>query len=388
MVGIDERSIAGYFEMDECNGMGRRGAYVWRAAAFVFVMLCFGLPLYGVWEGMQTHNWQELRSDAQFPLYAMAFLPWAIGMGWFPWRTVSTAVSRVWRAVAERDNTLAPLAETQPEPLSGDEQLGAVEVLASLRGIKDGMRVGIYWCAVTIVLLLAVLFAFTAMLLGSSAASSSALPRPGLLLMYGIVLVLGLLALALLSIGVLMAVWARQLRRGLSVTADETGLTWRDTRWRSGERRIVWSEAEAFITIMCRGSGEPPTRVYALKAGGTTLLWSVKAFMSRQEYAASERLLRLAVTRTQLQLRDLTAISRAAVDELIRVSPRRGTRPAVVVAQSSDTSALLDAVLPHDFIAEAARKARRVLMLSVYAGLPYTVVLIMSTVVPWFWGGH
>jgi hypothetical protein len=386
MVVIDERSVAGYFELDERNGAGRRGVYLWRAAAGAFVALCLGLPLYSVWEGLQTHQWQHLHDLAQFPLYAMVLLPWAIGMGWFPWRTVSGAVSRLGRAAAAGNDILAPLAETQPMPLENVPD--AREVLGPLRGVKDGMRVRLYWTLGIVILVFGLFLGVSAVVVERELPAYAAESSDGVSMLLVESLALALPSLALIYFGIRLPILGRRLGRGLSVTADETGLTWRDTRWYSGQRRIMWSEVEAFITIMCRGSGEPPTRVYALKAGGTTLLWSVKAFMSRQEYAASERLLRLVVTRTQLHLRDLTAISRAAVDELIRVSPRRGARPTVVVAQSPDTSALLDAILPRDFIAESARKARRVLMLSVYVGLPYTVVLIMSTVVPWFWGGH
>lgn len=391
MVGIDERSIAGYFELDEHNGADRRGTYVWRAAACVFVVLCFALPLYSVWKGVETHNWQELRSDARFPLYAMAFLPWAIGMGWFPWRVVLTAVSRLWQAAAEGNDVLAPLAETQPTPL--EDLADAREVLAPLRGIKDGMRVGMFWALGIVFLVFGFLLgAFAVVLERAVLVHSTETGDGGLMLVSeALLLVPALVALALLYFGIRLPILGRRLGRGLSVTADGTGLRWRDTRWRGGERRIVWSEAEAFITIMCRGSGEPPTRVYVLKAGGTTLLWSVKAFMSQQEYAASERLLRMVVTRTGSPLRDLTAISRAAVDGLIRVSPRRGARPAApaaLAAHTPDSSALLDMILPHDFIGESARKSRRALMLSICAALPYTVVLITSMVVSWFWSGH
>ncbi len=390
MVVIDERSIAGYFELDERNGAGRRGAYVWRAAACMFVVLCFALPLYGVWKGAQTHNWQELRSDARFPLYAMAFLPWAIGMGWFPWRTVLTAVSRLWQAAAEGNDVLAPLAETQPAPL--EDLTDSREVLGPLRGTKDSMRVGMYWTlGIVFVVLGLLLGALIAVLERAVLAHSNETGDGGLMLVSeALLLVLALVELALLYFGIRWPILGRRLGRGLSIIADGVGLTWRDTRWRGGERRIVWSEANALITIMCRGSGEPPTRVYALKAGGTTLLWSVKAFMSQQEYAASERLLRLVVTRTRLPLRDLTAISRAVVDELVRVSPRRGARtatPAALAAHTPDNSALLDMILPHNFIAESARKAQRVLALSIYAALPYAVVLIMGTVVSWFLRG-
>lgn len=382
MVVIDERLIAGYFEMDERNGAGRRGVYLWRAAAVVFVARAIGLPLWGMWVGVQTHNWQQLRGDAQFPLYAMAFLPWAIGMGWFPWRTISTAVSRLWQAAAEGDDTLAPVATTQPEPLSGGERLSAVEVLAPLRGINDGMRVGMSWTLGILFVVLGLLLGGLSLFLGVFAHSAEY--GDGGLILLGMTLALALLSLVLLLYGIRWPILGRRLGHGLSVTADESGLTWRDTRWHSGERRVVWSEMEAFITIVCRGSGEPPMRVYALKAGGTTLLWSVKAYMSQQEYATSERLLRLVVTRTRLQLRDLTAISRAAVDELIRVSPRRGTRAVAPAVHTAGTSAMLDAILPHDFIAESARKARRVLWVAVCVAMPYTLIGISSMVVSWF----
>ena len=379
-VVIDERSIAGYFEMDERNGAGRRRTYMWRAAACVFVVLCVGLPLYGVWKGVQTHNWQELRGDARFPLYAMAFLPWAIGMGWFPWRTISTAVSRLWQAAAEGNGTLAPVAATQPMPL--EDVPGAREMLAPLRGINDGSRVGMSWTLGILFVVLGLLLGGLSLFLGVFAHTAES-GDDGLILL-GMALSLALLSLVLLFYGIRWPILGRRLGQGLSVTADETGLTWRDTRWHSGERRVVWSEVEACITIMCRGSGEPPTKVYALRAGGTTLLWSVKAFMSRQEYATSERLLQLVMTRTRLQLRDLTAISRAAVDELIRVSPRRSTRAVAPAVHTADTSAMLDEILPHDFIAESARKARRALWVAVCAAMPYTLIVTSSLVVSWF----
>ncbi|MGZ3676902.1 MAG: hypothetical protein ACXVCO_21560, partial [Ktedonobacterales bacterium] len=291
-----------------------------------------------------------------------------------------------WRAAAEGSDTLAPEAATQPPPL--EDVSDARVVLGPLRGIKDGMRVGMYWTLGIMFLVFGLLLGVLAVVVGGELPAYAAESGASGLMPLVEALALAVPALVLIYYGIRLPILGRGLGRGLSITTDGTGLRWRDTRWRSGERHIVWSEVEAFITIMCRGSGEPPTRVYAIKAGGTTLLWSVRAFMSQPEHAASERLLRLVVTRTGLPLRDLTAISRAAVDELIRVSPRRGTRSVAPTARTPDTSALLDMILPRDFIAESARRARRVLMLSVYTGLPSVVVLLISAVLPWFQGVH
>lgn len=395
MVAIDERMIAGVFEIDEGNSPGRRGVYVWRVLGGVLVVLGLALPLLALWEGVWMHHWEQWSTSAQFPLSVMIFLPWAIGMGWFPWRTILTAVSRLWQAAADGGDTLAPLAETQSMPLEDVPEVR--EVVAPLRGINDSSRVGMYWALGILFVVLGLLLGGVSLLLGrevlvSTAASGedglTLVSKALVLVLVLLSLILMLLSLILLFFGTRWPLLARRLGRGMTITADDTGLTWPDTRWRSGERHIAWSETEAFITIMCKGSGQPPMRIYALKAGGTTLLWSVKGFMSSQEHTASDRLRCLIVTRTRLPLRDLTAISRVAVDELIRVSPRRGARSDAVVAQSPVTTALLDAILPHDFIGESARKARRVRWAGLWVSLPYLLLNVASAVAPWFQGKH
>ena len=388
MTTIDERSIAGYFDLDAGNNTGKRGAYLWRVAALVSAMLFLALPLYDLWEGLRTHQWNHFHEVANYPLYVIVFLPWAIGIGWFPYATVSAAVSRVWRAAAQGDDAIAPLAATQPEPSREDEHSAAVEVLGPLRGIKDRSRIGMFWTFGVLFVVFALGCGLLSIALGHELiAQPSALGDP-LFLFYAVLSALSLSSLVLLFYGIRLPVLARRLGRGLSVTADETDLAWRDTRWRSGRRRIVWSEAEAFITIMCQGSGEPPRRVYALKAGGTTLLWSITTFMSRQEHAASDRLRCLIVTRTGLPLRDVTAISRAAIDEFTRAARPRGARSAIPATHSHDAAPLLDTILPHDFIADSVRKARRMQLVVTWLCLPYSAALVISAVLPWFQGRH
>jgi hypothetical protein len=272
MVAIDERMIAGYFETGERSDVVRRWVFFARAVAALAVALSFGLLLWGVWVGVQTHHWPDLHELAPLPLFIMVFLPWMLGMGWFPWRTISTAVGRLWQAAAEGNDALAPLAETQPTPL--EVVPDAREVVAPLRGITDGSRVGMYWALGILFVVLSLLLGGVLLLLGRDVlVSTTASGDDGLrLVSKALVLVLVLLSLMLLFYGTRWLLLARRLGRGLSITADDIGLTWRDSRWHSGQRRIMWSEAEAFITIMCKGSGQPPMRIYALKAGGTTLL--------------------------------------------------------------------------------------------------------------------
>ncbi len=396
MFAIDERWIAGCFDTDERTGAARRGVFVARTVAVVEAVLgalCIGQLAWGVW----MHQWQGVPDGAAFRLFVMVSLPLLIGAGWFPWRTILAAVGRLWQAAAESNDALAPMAATQPEPL--EDAHDAREVLTPLRGIRDNLRAGNYWKTCILFWILGLVLGGVSLILGHVVLEFTAEYGDDGWILLGVTLALALMPLAMLFYGIRWPILMWRLGRGLSVVSDETGLTWRDTRWNSGRRHIAWSEVEACITIMCESS-ESPTRVYAVKAGGTTLFWSVTTSMSPQEHAASDRLLRLVVTRTRLPLRDLTAIVRAATDEALLADAQmfeslvhgvaslvRGKRTVARVVHAPDTATPLDAILPHDFIAARVRKAWRVTIVSFCVALSFELVLSISRVVSWFWGG-
>ncbi len=389
MLARNERWIAGFFDTDKRNDTFRRGVYLARTVAVVEAMLgalCIGLLSWDVW----MHQWQVVHDLASLPLFVMFSLPFMIGAGWFPWRTFSTAVGRSWQAAAEGNDALAPMAATQPESL--EDVPDAREVLTPLRGITDGLRAGNYRLIGTVFGILGLVLGGVSLILGQVVLVSTAPYGHDGGILLGVTLTLTLTSLAMFFYSIRWLILGRRLGRGLSVASDETGLTWRDTRWNSGQRHIAWSEVEACITIMCESS-EPPTRVYAIKAGGTTLLWSVTTSMSPPEHAASDRLLRLVVTRTRLPLRDLTAIIRTAADGVLLANVQmlqsllRSKRTVARVVYAPDTATPLDALLPHDFIATCVRKQWRVLTVSLCVALAYGLVLDISTVVSWFWNG-
>lgn len=395
MGAIDERSIAGLFEIDEGNSTVKLIVYLVRTVAVVeavFGALSIGWLSWGVWEGVQTHQWPDLHELAPFPLIIMVFLPWMIEIGWFPWRTISTAVGRLWQAAAEGNDALAPMAEMQPDPL--EDVPDARDTLTPLRGIADSSRVGNYWKIGILFGVLGLVLGGLSLILGYEVFvraieyGDDGWRLPGV----AATVTLMLMSLAGVFYGIRWPILGRRLGRGLSVISDETGLTWRDTRRHSGKRHVAWSEVEACITIACESS-EPPTRVYAVKAGRTTLLWSVTPSMSPQEHVASDRLLRLVVTRTGLPVRDLTTIIRAAADEALLVDAHvlesllRGKRAVAPAPHFADTSTPLDALLPHGFIAAYVRKKWRVLTVSLCVTISCGMVLFISRVVSWFWSG-
>ncbi len=102
-----------------------------------------------------------------------------------------------------------------------------------------------------------------------------------------------------------------------TVIADEHGLRWRDGRF-GAKRSIAWSDARSFSRISTTLMNAPGAyglmnmtsgMAYLLDSPNATLIWTLSPAASDAIYSASERLCSLIVTRTNLPLRDLTALA-------------------------------------------------------------------------------
>lgn len=110
----------------------------------------------------------------------------------------------------------------------------------------------------------------------------------------------------------------RQYRQGnppLTVIADQSGVRWRGLRDSHREQRILWHEAQAFITVhWLNGATATRNTLYALIAPSAVLSWEItertiakspdKA--SKERRATARALASLVAARTSLPLRDLT----------------------------------------------------------------------------------
>lgn len=242
----------------------------------------------------------------------------------------------------------------QPEPLLPSELPIGAERIGPLHGQRDGMRsagmgVGIAGGAIG-ALLIGVLVAVVTPWLIAHLQAGPQPPAWIAAVFIGGTIFMGAMALVFASMAVYCAIRLHRLRRGIVVVADEWGLQWRNTRWRTGDRRIAWHEVTSFITITYSRRGGGYQRVYALDAGdATTLSWTVTDARGKYAAAAGERLSRLAVTRGRLPLRDLSA----AVREAASVLRALGKRDAPAAADPSLPQAFRDA------LAGAARLSRR-----------------------------
>lgn len=298
---------------------------------------------------IQHGVWNEYWQNAPGALQFLAFIPLIAAILLVPLRPL-LGLGDVLRDAATRgDAALAPEAAIQPHPLPSSELPIGGERIGPLRGQRDGLRsFGMGFGAAAA--------AFGVLLLGGACGvitpwlitNLHTAPPPSAWIatvFVGGTILLGVMALMCAGIAVYCAVWFRRLRHGIFVVADDWGLQWRDTRWRTGAHRLAWHELTSFITVVYAPRGGGYQRLYALNAGeATTLSWTVADSGAKCETLAAERLCRLAATRTSVPLRDLSGPVREAA-HVLRVTAKK------VPAQA-------DASLPQSFRDALARAAQ------------------------------
>jgi len=236
--------------------------------------------------------------------------------GWYPDSVGRIGVDALHQLAATGDDTLAPPASVQPDSLSDAEMPTGPEQIGPLRGLFDRMRVYMYRYIAVVLPVLATFYLGLAALTASLGPFDFHQPDISQIILAGLDVLLLLLAPAAIALAVMCWRRANRIRGGLMVSADRDGISWRDTRWNTGERRIVWAEADAFFTMKYHADtlagGVRWRRVYVLAAPDVLLSWHLELLSSSADVRESERFTRLIATRTRLPLRDLSE----AVEEL------------------------------------------------------------------------
>ncbi|HEU5437674.1 MAG TPA: hypothetical protein VFU88_00180 [Ktedonobacterales bacterium] len=286
--------------------------------------LAVGALFVAVWTGDWAAYWDKLDGIPQLlaplPVVLIFALPYP--------RYLRSTVQALRDAAARRDDHIAPPASVQPVPLAPSELAAVMETIRPLHGDRDRFRAG-QMTAMAIVcttfgLVFGVLFSLGVAYVQGALPGVHAPEWVVPALIAAGVLIAGLVCL-LFGVAVWCAIWAPQLRRGLSVTVDQWGLRWRDTRWRTGEHSVQWNEIRSFVTT-ARPVPGGYSRLFCLDAvTGESLVWVASDLGPDHIAQASGRLCRLVVTRTGLAVRDLTPAAAALGAAL---QPRQSNRHA------------------------------------------------------------
>jgi hypothetical protein len=297
---------------------------------WVASLALLGLALWSLWNAWQTGDWKAYWDHVRNLLQLLFFSSYFMLFAWAPLKPLREAIVGLRRAAATGDERLAPPVDIQPVPLTDVEMPIGETTLGPLRGLRDGRRAGSMLFAGAFFMLMAVLLGILDMgeltwLIGILGAGPRTLDWAAVVLASTFIL-LWLITFALLGTAVFLIVWARRVRRGLYITADELGVRWKDTRWRTGRRAIPWHEAISFVSIAYRVQREPERRVYALNTADDTLFWAVGPDASEEDRVAAQRLCRLIMTRTKLPLRDLSHAAQTLAQAIARAARPMGRR--------------------------------------------------------------
>lgn len=264
----------------------------------------------GDWDAFWSFSW------GQPYLGVFIALIIAFGYGWYPDSVRRIGVEAIYQLATVGDDTLAPPASVQPDSLSDAEMPSGPEWLGPLRGLLDRGRVSELRFAAVALPVVAALYLGQAALTASLGPFDFHQPDISQIMLAGLDVLLLLLAPAAVALAVMCWRRANRIRGGLIVNADRDGISWRDTRWNSGEHRLAWDAADAFFTVKyyadTLAGGRRWRTVYVLAAPDLLLSWYVELLSSPADVRESERFMRLIATRTRLPLRDLSE----AVEEL------------------------------------------------------------------------
>lgn len=249
--------------------------------------------------------------------------------------------SRMIREAALRgDEQEAPLAAEQPTP-SVDEAalLGAVRYgpLKRLRSERGAGQLALFISTLVTAIVAGIIAAF---LVSSEAGMSVSLIIGGSALFF-----------LLLSLWPL-SIWLRR-RRGIFVTADVMGISWKQVGWRARVKRVSWHEAQAFFIV--RGGGGSANRTketaWVLLGPDTALVWMAPHEVALHDETAHARFAALVAARTRLPLRDLSALADRMTNSTLATEQSK--------ALSADAIAAIKAARTHPEKAEAWLSAQR-----------------------------
>ena len=248
---------------------------------------------------------------------SVVLLPGIVVIGslfFVPLRYMRESVSALVRSAEQGDSRLAPTTQPQPTPLDPDDapDVGrTIGPLAPLRLLEVAQLAGGAELALYLAAALIIFVGSGLTLIGVLLVLSPTTPRGEAILGAGL---FGATAVFLLGTGI----WciragrkgrrlARARHRAFLITVQPEGVSWEayDSMGLHHEY-LAWRHAYVFGMAEYRASADDGGhRLYFLQAGETRLAWEWSSAASAEERAASQLLVRLAATKTELPLRDL-----------------------------------------------------------------------------------
>lgn len=248
-----------------------------------------------------------------------------------------------------------PPIPNQPVPLAAHETPAQPQKINHLAGLMDGVWKWGLWPRAILLLVYAVIIAFFAIICAFAASAPTAsgtvssATDVAKIMFTSAAIALGIIALMCLLSGAMGLRRAILLMHGQTVLADAQGLRWKDARYRTGKHALAWGEITGFCLAWLDGTISDQTGwAYLIIGAHDILVWTVPLYPSPQALAASDRLVRLVVTRTGLPLRDISGLVDAytqAASALSALSPRRRVEDLRKAGVMLPPDALTDAAL-------------------------------------------
>lgn len=300
----------------------------WRWAILIFTISCISVGLVfafsalgTAWHTGQDSDWSNFWNVG---LDVLRFSPLLVFTRKDVWKSLDEAPEHVRiarQAARSADDSAAPLAETQPEPLDTSNPGSNDTRELVLRRPHGTSRDTLGVCGW--LLIVGGIFPLTigAIMLEVSFFSSRGSDARA------ITVILALSGSALVGSGWLLI----RMRKTIAVVAvrvDYLGIAWRPRTRLSRWRRISWDQALAFITLSYRSMSTYQSRhLYALDTAAGVLSWEERDLPTwethtdadRAEHEDASYLRRLIVTCTGLPMRDISS----ALDPVKTVQPAK-----------------------------------------------------------------
>jgi hypothetical protein len=316
-----------------------------RWAVFVLSMLLYPILIVGglvdLWWSWRTDAWSAFwSSGAVLAFWSLIPLILIVGLrrSVVPPRALTLLGAQALRSLAAQpDDQLAPPAPEQPTPLddahptSGPQRIGPLASISASRA-PSTVLAGL----LGVMLVFSVAAVGFAALLNIGAPLSSG-PDFSSWLPVGFAIVYGLSALSTLS---RLGVWRR-----MYATVDERGIEWQVGKRRRRAhppQRIEWDQVRSLAcvgTVSYSASSTVTSTAYLLATADSQIVWTSGSLRTRRQKAsaASDLLLRVAVSRTGKPLRDISTIASdlarqdgIAIRLLDSLRPSEAPSPALV----------------------------------------------------------
>lgn len=194
---------------------------------------------------------------------------------------------------------------------------------------------------------------------------------------------LGGIVLLLLLLSAWSLITALRMRRGIIVTADESGITWKQVGWRTRGRSIAWHDARAFFVVTQRKSTNwVKEMTWVLVGSSGALVWTAPREVELENTTPHAQFVALVAARTRLPLRDLSAfVDRMTTSTTVTAEQRK--------AIAEDAIAMLKAARTQPEKAEAWLAARRSEQTAKKSGLGWgcTMQLVLVGVIALIYAG-